>query len=185
MNLRRVALLLAIGLFCSSASAFEGRNFELMTPKQYTDLLLDANRAFEAKHYDAAFTMVHRAACAGSKPAQEAVGRMYLQGQGVKREDLTGYAWLVVAAEFPFPQYQTMVSKLRAAMTPEQLSIGAARADAIKGLYGLAATNMSCGMTSSAGIGTFIKDSVVCTPLPILVTGSRVYVRKCIDDVRH
>ena len=69
---------------------------------------------------------------------------MYLLGQGVARDDLTGYAWLKVAAEKIFPGYQTIVRELEQAMKPEQRKLADAGAAAKIREYGLAASGVSC-----------------------------------------
>ncbi len=76
---------------------------------------------------------------------------MYVLGQGVVRNDITGYAWLKVAAETLFPGYQKIVHQLEEAMTPEQRVLADARARQTIDLYGRAATNMSCSQNASRG----------------------------------
>lgn len=165
-------------LLTGEAHTFSSADFERMDLVKYRTVLRDAFNAYTNKRYEDAFHSFQRAACAGDKSAQSAVGRMYLLGQGVQRNDLTGYAWLAVAAEFVFPKYQSIVAQLKAAMNPEQLKLASAREDELKRLYGFAATNMSCEMTSSVTSGSNIKDAIQCMPR---AEGSQVLVRRCVD----
>jgi len=100
-----------------------------------------------------------------------------LLGQGVERNDLTGYAWLKVAAEVIFPGYQKIVKSLEGAMTPEQRKQADAGAARKIDLYGLAATNMSCGTHASRG--GHIVDEILCTPR---IEGQQLLLRRCAEE---
>jgi len=155
-----LAALLATTAF--AAVAGDRSVFERVFPNEYRDILRRAALAYDAKRYDEAFGLFQRGACAGDKQSQSAVGRMYLLGQGVARDDLTGYAWLKVAAEKIFPGYQTIVRELEQAMKPEQRKLADAEAAAKIREYGLAASGMSC--QTHASRGGHIVDEIVCTP---------------------
>lgn len=165
----------AIAITASVAS----ENFERVLPGDYRDMLFKARNAYDGKRYDEAFQTFQRTACGGDKESQSALGRMYLLGQGVTRDDLTGYAWLKIAAEVRFRGYQTIVRKIEQAMTPEQHRIADPEAAKLVGLYGLLATNMSCNMTASQG--GHILDSMVCTPRR---EGAQLLLRRCVADKR-
>src|SRR5690349_4585551 len=126
--------------FTAMASPYSSDDFERMLPEKFYAIARDAGRAYQDKKFDDAFRLFQRAACAGDKTSQAAIGRMYLLGQGTRHSDLTGYAWLAVATERLFPAYQSLVEKLHDAMTPEQLKLASARVDEIKRYYGLATT---------------------------------------------
>ena len=164
------------GLMITSTvcAADAGADFDKVTPTDYADMLLNAGKAYDAKHYDEAFKAFKRTACAGDKQSQSAVGRMYLLGQGVTRNDITGYAWLKVAAEVRFPGYQTITKQLEQAMTPEQRKIADPQAEKLISQYGMRATNMSCH-TAASRHGHII-DSIVCTPDR---DGARFLLKQC------
>lgn len=164
------------------AGSYSSNDFEHMLPEKYYASMRDAGRAYEGKRFEEAFNLFHRAACAGDKSSQAAVGRMYLLGQGVRHSDLTGYAWLVLATERTFPAYQSLVETLRNAMTSEQMSIATARITALKQLYGLAATRVSCELVASTSTASNLKDTLLCTPQR---EGSQVLLHRCVDDVPY
>ncbi|HET6546788.1 MAG TPA: hypothetical protein VFG55_08600 [Rhodanobacteraceae bacterium] len=171
-----LALFALMGTPMASAAPVD-KGFERVYRSAYRDMIRDAARAYDGGDYDEAFTLFRRNACAGDKSSQAALGEMYLLGQGVARNDLIGYAWLKVAAEFRFPGYQSVTRRLHDAMTPGQREIADARADELIRLYGLRATGMSCNARASRG--GHITDSVVCTPRE---DGSMVRLRRCEDD---
>ena len=136
--------------------------FETVFPDHYRDMMLDAAKAYGDKDYDKAFELFHRTACGGDKQSQSAVGRMYVLGQGVQANDLTGYAWLKVAAEVIFPKYQAVVRDMAADMTPAQRTVADAKAQRLIDLYGLAGAKTSC--QTNASRGGLITDEIICTP---------------------
>lgn len=163
--------LLAAAVAGSAASG----DFERVLRGEYATMLLDAKKAYEGKRYEEAFAAFQRTACAGDKESQSAIGRMYLLGQGVTRNDTTGYAWLKVAAETKMRGYQSIVEKLEQAMTPAQRQIADPQAAMLVGEYGLRAANMSCSLASSRG--GLIRDSVMCTPRS---EGLQVLLKRCV-----
>ena len=169
-----VGMTLWIGAMAASAASAD---FEHVMPGDYALMLRDAKKAYEGKRYEQAFHAFQRTACAGDKESQSAIGRMYLLGQGVTRNDLTGYAWLKVAAETKMRGYQSIVDKLAQAMTPAQRAVADAQAATLVSQYGLRATNMSCNLSSSRG--GLIKDGVTCTPRS---EGVQVLLRRCVAD---
>ena len=160
-----------------AADSADDPGFDRVFPSVYVDLLYDSKTAYEAKRYDEAFPLMQKAACAGDKESQWMLGHMYLLGQGVERNDLTGYAWLKVAAEVIFPGYQKIVKSLEGAMTPEQRKQADAGAARKIDLYGLAATNMSCGTHASRG--GHIVDEILCTPR---IEGQQLLLRRCAEE---
>src|SRR3954468_8888559 len=107
---RRSATLLAIVLATVLAGAIapagraadpaDDAAFDRVFESVYTDLLFVSKTAYQGKRYDEAFPLMKKASCAGDKESQWMLGHMYLLGQGVDRDDFTGYAWIKVAAEF-------------------------------------------------------------------------------------
>lgn len=174
------AALWIFGLAAVSAGAWalDTEQFERMQSDAYFDSLREATAAYDRKDYDRAFALNHRAACAGDKTSQAIVGRMYLLGQGTPRNDLTGYAWIKLAAEFNFADFTSLARKLEGALSPDMREKGNALADSLRKLYGLAATNMSCHGVSRHGV--YLIDSVVCTPGS--GGGGELEVRRCADE---
>jgi hypothetical protein len=149
-------------------------NVDRVFPSIYTDLLFNSKTAYEAKRYDEAFPLMKKAACAGDKESQWMLGHMYLLGQGVARDDLSGYAWIKVAAEFNSSEYRSTVEKIEGAIDAKQLP--AVKADAEKYLdaYSFRATHMSCNRAASQH--GHIMDRIVCTPR---YDGQLALLRQC------
>lgn len=178
MNIRNIglALSLALGLAGQASAAAFDESFERVLPADFRSMLLKAKHAYEGKKYDEAFVAFQRTACGGDKESQSALGRMYLLGQGVARDDLTGYAWLKVAAEVRMRGYQGIVEKIEKSMTPEQKRIAEAEAAKLVDNYGLRASKMSCNLTATQG--GHILDSVTCTPQD---DGPNLMLKRCMD----
>ena len=169
-------VLLGAALFMRVTTALAASaDFERVFPSDYRDMLFRAKNAYDGKRYDEAFHLFQKTACAGDKESQSAVGRMYLLGQGVTRDDFAGYAWLKVAAEVRFRGYQMIVQKLEQAMTPQQRAIADPEAAKLIDLYGLRATNMSCDAAASRR--GHVIDSVICTPQR---DGPQLLLRQCV-----
>jgi hypothetical protein len=164
--------------FAMTASATDDPAFERMQGDAYKAMLRDASVIYARKDYARAFEMNRRAACAGDKTSQAILGRMYLLGQGTTKDDVTGYAWIKLAAEFRFGDFTALARKLEDAMTPEQRAQGAARTDQLRKDYGLAATNMSCRGESIHGV--YLTDAVGC--IPVSGGGGVVLLHRCVDE---
>lgn len=158
------------------AGEWESTRFDRVERSAYADLLRDAASAYAAGQYEDSFVKFRRTACAGDKQSQSALGRMYLLGQGTRRDDLTGYAWLKLAAEVIYPKYQSVVRALEEAMTPDQRKIADERVALFRERYSLGPTGMSCSLSASKG--GHIVDRIVCTPRS---EGRRVLLRRCED----
>jgi TPR repeat protein len=158
------------------ARAADDAAFDLVLPDRYNAMLRDGGRAYDRKDYAQAFELNRRTACAGDKTSQAIVGRMYVLGQGTPRDELTGYGWIKLAAEFGFAEYTSLAHKLEGAMTPERRAQASARAEAMHKNYGLVATGMSCHGESRHGV--YIIDAVVCTPPS---DGGMVRLHRCLD----
>jgi hypothetical protein len=103
---------------------------------------------------------------------------MYLLGQGLARDDFTGYAWIKLAAEIKFGDFTSLARKIEAVLTPAQRVQADAKAAELRKNYGLAATNISC--RTESGHGAYLIDSVVCTPQSD--GGGMVLLRRCMDE---
>ena len=102
------------------------------------------------------------------------LGHMFLLGQGVARDDFTGYAWIKVASEFNEHEYRSTAEKIEKAIDPKQLPAVQAEARKFLDAYGLRATNMSCNRSASQH--GHIMDRIICTPKD---DGQLVMLRRC------
>jgi TPR repeat protein len=98
-----------IGLVAvASAWAGEEAQVERVQYDAWYNSLRDAAVAYDHKHYPRAFALYRNAACAGDKTSQSILGRMYLLGQTPTADDLTGYAWIKLSAEFNFAEFTSL-----------------------------------------------------------------------------
>jgi hypothetical protein len=177
------AIALFAALIAASAPAARAADqaadpgFERVFPSVYSDLLYNSKTAYEAKRYDEAFPLMHKAACTGDKESQWMLGHMYLLGQGVARDDFTGYAWIKVAAEFNEHEYRSTAETIEKAIGPKQLAAVQAEARKYVDDYGLRATNMSCNRAASQH--GHIMDRIICTPKD---DGQLSMLRRCAAD---
>jgi hypothetical protein len=168
--------LLAVGLAGAPIAVHALDHFDQVAPGVFAEGVRNAKREFSEKRYDQAAPLLKQAACAGDKESQWALGQMYLLGQGVKRDDATGYSWLAVAAELRPSPFGTAFDKIDASIDASQHAALKARADALIAQYGITATRMSCHQ--SATRGGHILDSVTCEPQRV---GASVDVHQCVD----
>ncbi|HVT32317.1 MAG TPA: hypothetical protein VHE32_06710 [Rhodanobacteraceae bacterium] len=173
--LRFAVVAAAIGV--SVAAAAEDASFERTFSSAYGELLANSKTAYGDKHYDEAAPLLKKAACAGDKESQWLLGHMYLAGTGVERNDLVGYSWLKVAAEFQSSEYRDTVQRIEQAIDPKQLPAARAAAQKYVDAYGLRTTNMSCARTASRH--GHILDQITCTPRS---EGRVVLLRRCEDE---
>ncbi|MDR3388850.1 MAG: hypothetical protein P4L92_17525 [Rudaea sp.] len=167
-------VLWAMGI--GAAHAVDNAVFERVAADKYEDMLRNGGVAYDHKDYPRAFELTRRTACAGDKTSQALLGRMYLLGQGVARDDFTGYAWIKLAAEFKFAEFTSLARKLEEAIAPAQRAQANARADALRKQYGMAATNINCRGASPHGV--YIIDAVVCKPSSD--GGGTVLMHRCV-----
>lgn len=176
--MRTQALLFATTalILATTAQAAPSDQFDRVFPSVYTDLLFDAKTAYQGKRYDQAFPMIKKAACTGDKESQWILGSMYLQGQGVERDDLQGYAWLKTAAEFESGEYRSTVRKIEDALSGQERPVAKAAATGVIAAYGLRATRMSCSKAASQR--GHIMDLIRCTPQ---IDGAAFLIKRCVD----
>jgi len=70
----------------------------LAAPAAYADLF-SAGLAYDNKEYEKAFALYLEMAQLGQAEAQRNVAIMYVNGEGVARDNIAGYAWALIAAE--------------------------------------------------------------------------------------
>lgn len=177
--LKSFALFILVGtlIAATSAIAADEADFDRVFTSAYDDILFKAKTAYQGKRYDEAFPLMKQAACAGDKESQWMLGHMYLLGQGVPRDDMTGYGWLKVAAEFNSAEYHRTVDTIEKAIDPQQLPAAQAEARTFVDNYGLRSTHMSCNRAASQH--GHIMDRIVCTPR---YDGQLALLRKCVAD---
>ena len=61
--------------------------------------IYEATQAYDQKDYPKAFEMFRELAELGNLEAQEALAVMYVNGEGIKRDNILGYAWASIAIE--------------------------------------------------------------------------------------
>jgi hypothetical protein len=156
------ALALILGVANPGAAAPGPAEFERVPVADYELLRQDALHAYYRHDYPAAFPRLRRLACAGDKPSQFLLGRMYILGQGTAKDELAGYAWIRLAAEFRFSDYTALAAKLAQALPTDRRTEGEAAAEDLRRRYGLLATGIGCRAESRHG--GYLLDSVICTP---------------------
>src|SRR4051794_33570273 len=171
-----VAAMIVAGSITARAADAPAPAFDRVFPSVYADLLFNSKTAYQGKRYDEAFPLMQKAACAGDKESQWMLGHMYLLGQGVARDDFTGYAWIKVAAEFNSHEYRTAAETIEHAIDPKQLPAVQADARKFVDAYGLRTTHMSCNRAASQH--GHIMDRIICTPR---YEGQSALLRQCID----
>lgn len=167
----------AVGACVAGIAFAEEGGFAKVFESVYTDLLFKAKSAYAGKRYDEAFPPMKEAACAGDKESQWMLGHMYLLGQGVERDDLTGYGWLKVAAEFQSAEYRSAVKQIEDAIDSKQLPAVKAVGQKYIDTYGLRATHMSCNRAASQH--GHIMDQIRCVPR---YDGQLAMLRQCVAD---
>jgi TonB family protein len=70
----------------------------LAAPAARADLYA-ATQAYQNKEYEKSFTLYRELAELGQLEAQEIIAVMYVNGEGVKRDNVAGYAWAKIALE--------------------------------------------------------------------------------------
>ena len=172
-------LFVSASAFGTRAVAADGPGFDNMNSVEYSQLFVDAVQAHQNGRLPESFALFQRLACAGDKTAQEQLGLMYLNGEGVKRSTLNGYLWLKVAAEFMFADYRANVNRLESVFTDEQKKATAPLADALRERYGQRATNVTCNAQSHSTFSSLLKDAVVCSPKR---NGSMLLIHRCFAE---
>lgn len=175
---RRLAgLLTGIACLCAPAAnhaqSYEG--FALEYRSVYDDWRYQSQTDYKAERYEEAFATMQKAACAGDKESQWYLGQMYLRGQGVDRDDMRGYAWIKVAAEFQSAEYRNTARKIEDALDGAHRKEAETLAEQLTKEYGIRATYMSCTLASSRQ--GHIMDRIACVPR---YQGKMVLLKRCV-----
>ena len=70
------------------------------------------------------------------KLSQLSIGLMYLNGEGVRKDPVTAYAWLTIAAERDYPEFVATRDRVKGELSAEQLEKAAAVHSKLDERYG-------------------------------------------------
>ena len=149
LYIRAAAALFLLVLGAGSVVARDG--FERMRFYDWRIMLKDAHLANERDDKAQAFALYQRAACAGDKNSQFALGTLYLMGEGTAPDGLQAYAWYRVAAESGEPDYAKAVAKVDALIPEPHRAAAEALAGDYLANYGSAATGVNCVKRAEPG----------------------------------
>jgi hypothetical protein len=151
-NPTRCVLFLATCLFFVSGLANAAKNDPLNDPDVQKTLraMKDADtwyhpdlfgefagmRRYAHHDYAGALKYFKIGAYYSDKLSALSVGLMYLNGEGVRKDPLTAYAWLVVAAERGYPEFVATRDRVKATLSPAQLQQAAPILAAVQAKYG-------------------------------------------------
>lgn len=79
-------------------------------------------RRYAHKDYAGALKYFEIGSYYADKLSQLSTGLMYMNGEGVKKDPVTAYAWIDLAAERDYPDFVATRDGLKAELTPEQLA---------------------------------------------------------------
>lgn len=79
-------------------------------------------RHYAHREYHDAFKYFEIGAYYADKLSQLSIGLMYLNGEGTKKDPVTAYAWLDLAAERDYPEFIATRDNVKRGLTPEQLA---------------------------------------------------------------
>ncbi len=104
----------------------------LMAPLARADLYT-AVAAYEKKDHVRAFELFRELAELGHPLAQETLAIMYVMGEGVKRDNVAGYAWAQIAQETnPRAKVQPIIEQIQNSLSPD----ARAKVDQIRNKFG-------------------------------------------------
>jgi hypothetical protein len=93
-------------------------------------------RRYAHKDYAGALKYFKIGAYYSDKLSALSIGLMYLNGEGMVRDPVTAYAWLVVAAERNYPDFVATRDRVKAELSAEQLKQAQPLVDQLMGEYG-------------------------------------------------
>jgi uncharacterized protein len=96
--------------------------------QQTTDQAQAALKAYQARDYQTAARLWYELANAGDGVAQYNLGRLYAQGEGVRRDLSEAYKWFYLARIAGRGEGTAALNKIAPTMTPAQMAEGERRA---------------------------------------------------------
>jgi len=152
--------------------------FESVQRSDYYDMLRRSDLALRDKQNTNVLASQQRLACAGSQANQAALGGLYLTGRGVSKDDITGYAWLKLAATSGVPKYRELAEILEQSMTTAQRTSADAKVAGLKSLYAPIPTHMNCSQVEAGG--SHLKE-LRCEPESVTTHSSLVWLKRCVS----
>lgn len=144
----RIRNLIIASTFCFSASLSADQT---ISQELLDKTLYDAQNAVAAKDFNKAFELYQKAAHWGHNGAQYVLGELYLQGKGTAEDDVTGAAWLDVAAESRNRDFVRARNKALKELTDSEKAAVEELSEKISDAYGIDATGLSCKKESVVG----------------------------------
>ena len=95
--------------------------------------LYTANAAYQAKDFPRAFELYRELAELGHAETQETLAIMYIQGEGVKRDNILGYAWAALALE---QRPSEMAQRIYDQLNPHITESGRKTAEELRAKFG-------------------------------------------------
>ncbi|MBS0488225.1 MAG: sel1 repeat family protein [Proteobacteria bacterium] len=92
-------------------------------------------RDYAKGRFKAAMQQFLSGAYYSDKLSQMCIGLMYLNGDGVKQDSVTAYAWVALAAERNYGDYVATRDRIKASLTPEQTRQAEAQYHKLAGVY--------------------------------------------------
>jgi TPR repeat protein len=124
---------------------------ETISQQTLDNTLIEAQNAIQAKDYATAFELYSTAARWGHKGAQYVIGEMFMQGKGVARDEVMGFAWLDVAAEAPDREFLKARKAAGKALSEAEMREATALAERISSAYGIEAAGVRCNKEMRPG----------------------------------
>jgi hypothetical protein len=88
-------------------------------PDQFAEFA--AVKRYVNKAYVGALKYFEISAMYADKFSQLSIGLMYVNGEGVAKDPVTGYAWLDIAAEREYPDFVATRDRVKALLTPDEM----------------------------------------------------------------
>jgi TPR repeat protein len=149
----RIRHLIIAALFIGATSLHAG---QVISQDTLDQTLLNAQNAIQEQNYSEAFALYSQAAQWGHKGAQYVLGELYLQGKGVARDPVAGYAWLQVAAEAPDREFIKARNAAGKKLSDSEKQEADVLAEKIAAAYGVEASGVIC--KKEGRVGTHIKS---------------------------
>src|SRR5689334_326130 len=92
-------------------------------------------RRYAAHQYQAALKYFEVGAYYADKLSQLSIGLMHLNGEGVRKDPVTAYAWIDLAAERSYPDFVATRDRVKSELTPAQLEQAQALRDQLAQKY--------------------------------------------------
>ncbi len=152
-------LLQTVAVFSEAAQAKRDEvEKEFIPHVEYKNTIEAAFRAYNKGDFPTAFENMSKSARYGDKHSQFMLALMYVFGDGTDIDFVTGMAWLEVANEAPNPKWRRNLGQLRNEATQEEIESASSLAQELKGLYGMAANEITCSRRPE--IGSNVSEAI-------------------------